>query len=227
MLQGGADGAAKAETQATIAYVLDAIYALLHPFMPFLTEELWAIKGKSGPSRDGPLALGPWPWEGLEVDGSVEDEIGWVVELIGEIRSVKSEMGVPPATAVSLLLVSPGAKIEKYAADWSESIKRLARIERIGTCDAAPPGALQLVVREQVVALPLGGIVDLTAERARLDKEVDKVRLEIAKVEAKLGNPDFLARAPDDVIAEHEERRETFQERLAKITHARERLDRL
>ena len=77
------------------------------------------------------------------------------------------------------------------------------------------------------MALPLGGIVDLTAERARLDKEIDKVRLEIAKVEAKLGNQDFLARAPDEVIAEHEERRETFQERLAKLTHARERLDRL
>ncbi len=227
VLQGGVNGAAKAETQATIAHVLDAIYALLHPFMPFLTEELWAIKGETGPSRDGPLALGPWPREGLEVDQGVEGEIGWVVELIGEIRSVKSEMGVPPATAVPLLLVSPDAKIERYAADWSESIKRLARIERIESCDAAPPGALQLIVREQVVALPLGGIVDLTAERARLDKEIDKVRLEIAKVEAKLGNQDFLARARDQVIAEHEERRETFQERLAKVSHARERLDRL
>ena len=113
VLQGGADGAAKAETQATIAYVLDAIYALLHPFMPFLTEELWAIKGKTGPSRDGPLALGPWPREGLEVDESVEAEIGWVVELIGEIRSVKSEMGVPPATAVPLLLVVARRKDRK------------------------------------------------------------------------------------------------------------------
>ena len=83
------------------------------------------------------------------------------------------------------------------------------------------------MVRDQVVALPLGGIVDLAAERARLDKEIEKVRLEIAKVEAKLGNEDFLARAPDEVIAEHEERREAFQDRLAKLTHARERLDRL
>ena len=207
--------------------MLDAIYALLHPFMPFLSEELWAIKGQTGPARDGPLALGPWPREGLEVDESVGAEIGWVVDLIGEIRSVKSEMGIPPATAVPLLLVAPTETIEKHAADWSESIKRLARVERIETCDAAPPGALQLIVRDHVVALPLGGIVDLTAERARLDKEIDKVRLEISKVEAKLGNQDFLARAPDEVIAEHEERREAFQERLAKLSHARERLDRL
>jgi valyl-tRNA synthetase len=128
---------------------------------------------------------------------------------------------------VPLILVAPSERVAKTAAAWSESIKRLARVERIETGDAAPQGVLQLVVRDEVVALPLGGIVDLTAERARLDKEINKVRLEIAKVEAKLGNEDFLARAPDDVIAEHEERREAFQERLAMLAHARERLDRL
>ena len=227
VLQGGRDGAAKSETQATIAYVLDAVYAILHPFMPFLTEELWAIKGEAGPPRVGPLALGPWPTAGLEVDESVEAEIGWVVDLIGEIRSVKSEVGVPPGTAVPLVLVAPSERTARTAAAWSESIKRLARVERIETREAAPQGALQLVVRDEVVALPLGGIVDLAAEGARLDKEIEKVRTEIAKVDAKLANEDFLNRAPDEVIAEHEERREAFQERLAKLTHARERLDRL
>jgi valyl-tRNA synthetase len=224
VLQGGVDSAAKTETQATIAHVLDTIYALLHPFMPFLTEELWAIKGEAGPSRAGPLALGPWPKEGVEVDESVESEIGWVVDLIGEIRSVKSEMGVPPSTPTPLILVDPSELAARSAAAWSESIRRLARIERIDTAQAAPAGALQLVVRGEVVALPLAGVVDFAAESARLDKEMDKVRLEIARVEAKLGNDDFLARAPDEVIAEHQERRETFQERLVKLTHARERL---
>jgi valyl-tRNA synthetase len=225
VLQGGADSPARSETRATVAHVLDTIYALLHPFMPFLTEELWAIKSEAGPRRAGPLALGPWPKEGLEVDGSVESEIGWVVDLIGEIRSVKSEMGVPPSTLVPLILVAPSERAKRSAESWSESIKRLARVERIQTAETAPPGALQLVVRDETVALPLAGLVDLAAERARLDKEIDKVRAEIAKVEAKLGNDDFLARAPDDVIAEHEERRETFQERLVKLTHARERLE--
>ncbi len=227
VLQGGGDASAKAETQATIAHVLDAIYALLHPFMPFLTEELWAIKGEAGPSRDGPLALGPWPKEGLEVDEAVESEIGWVVDLIDEIRSVKSEMGVPPSTLMPLILIAPSNRAERSASAWSESIKRLARVERIETAEAAPPGALQLVVRGQIVALPLGGVVDLAAERARLDREIEKARLEIAKVEAKLGNDGFLTRAPEEVIAEHEERREAFHERLAKLTHARERLERV
>jgi valyl-tRNA synthetase len=227
VLQSAFDSAARAETQATIANVLDTIYALLHPFMPFLTEELWAIKGEAGPSRAGPLALGPWPTQGIEVDESVESEIGWVVDLIGEIRSVKSEMGVPPSTLTPLILAAPSERAAKSAAAWSESIKRLARVERIDTAQAAPRGALQLVVRGEVVALPLAGLVDLGAESARLDKEIDKVRVEIAKVEAKLGNDDFLARAPDDVIAEHEERRQSFRERLVKLTHARERLERV
>uniref|UniRef100_UPI003F982A39 valine--tRNA ligase n=1 Tax=Roseiarcus sp. TaxID=1969460 RepID=UPI003F982A39 len=225
VLQGGADGPARAETKATIAHVLDTIYALLHPFMPFLTEELWAIKGEAGPPRDGPLALGPWPKEGLEVDETIEAEIGWIVDLIGEIRSVKSEMGVPPSTPMSLILVSPSDRAARSAAVWSESVKRLARVEGVESAAVAPPGSVLLVVRGEVVALPLAGVVDLAAERARLDKEIDNVKVEIAKVVAKLGNDDFLARAPEDVIAEHEERRETFEGQLAKLTHARERLE--
>jgi valyl-tRNA synthetase len=227
LLQGGGEPAAKSETQATIAHVLDTIYALLHPFMPFLTEELWTIKGESGPRRAGPLALGPWPTQGLEVDEAIESEIGWVVDLIGEVRSVRSGMGVPPSVQTPLILVAPGQRAAKSAAAWSESIKRLARVDTVQTAQSAPAGALQLVVRGEVVAMPLAGIVDLTAERARLDKEIDKVRLEIAKVAAKLGNDDFLARAPEDVIAEHQERRETFEERLIKLTNARERVERV
>ena len=227
VLQGTADPAGRAETQATIAHVLDLIYALMHPFMPFLTEELWAIKGESGPKRERPLALGPWPKQGFEVDEAVEAEIGWVVDLIAEIRSVRSEMGVPPATLTPLILVSPSARAAESARAWSESIRRLARVGSVEAADAAPPGALQLVVRGEAVALPLAGIVDLDAEKARLAREVDKVKVEIAKVESKLGNDDFLARAPEEIVAEHEDRLETFQLRLVKLNAARERLERV
>jgi valyl-tRNA synthetase len=227
VLQGPADQAARAETQATIAHVLDTICALMHPFMPFLTEELWAITGEAGPRREGPLALGPWPTQGFEVDEAVEAEIGWVVDLIAEIRSVKSEMAVPPSTLTPLVLVAPSKRAEESARAWSESIRRLARVSSVEMAEAAPPGALELVVRGETVALPLAGIVDLAAERARLDKEIAKERLEVAKVEAKLGNPDFVARAPEDIIAEHEDRLETFQARLVKLNAARERLERV
>ena len=227
VLQGYAEPAAKAETKATIAHVLDAIYAMLHPFMPFLTEELWAIKGAEGPPRAGPLALGPWPREGAEVDAEVESELGWIVELIGEIRSVKSEMGVPPSTPMPLVLVGPSERAVRSASAWSEAIKRLARVETIESAAAAPTGSLQLVVRGEVVALPLAGIVDVNAERARLGKEIDRIGLELGKVQAKLDNNDFLARAPDEVIAEHEERREAFRQQLVKLVSAMERLERV
>ena len=205
VLQGPADPAAKAESRATIAHVLDTIYAMLHPFMPFLTEELWAITGETGPRRAGPLALGPWPAQGFEVDGAVEAEVGWVVDLIAEIRSVRSEMGVAPSNLTPLILVAPGERAERSARAWSESIGRLARVGSIETAQAPPPGALLLVVRGETVALPLAGVVDLKAEKARLDREIAKEKLEIAKVEAKLGNDDFVARAPEEIIAEHQD----------------------
>jgi len=227
VLQGPGDAEAKAETRATIAHVLDTIAAILHPFMPFLTEELWRITGEAGPRREGPLALGPWPAEGLEVDEAVEAEIGWVVDLIAEIRSVRSEMGVAPSTLTPLVLVAPSERADSSARAWIESVKRLARVGSIETAEAAPPGALILVVRGETVALPLAGVVDLEAEKARLDKEIAKVKLEIAKAEAKLGNDDFVARAPEDIIAEHQDRLETFQARLVKLNGARERLERV
>jgi valyl-tRNA synthetase len=222
VLQGAGESVAKAETQATIAYVLDTIYAMLHPFMPFLTEELWAIKGGAGP-----LALGPWPRDGLEVDAAVDSEIGFVVDLIGEIRSVKSEMGVPRSTLVPLVLVTPADETARSAKAWGEAIKRLARVDTIEAAPSAPPGSLQIVVRGETAALPLGGIVDLRAERARLEKEVARIRAEIEKVKSKLDNQDFLTRAPEDVIAEHEARREALEEQLVKLIHARERLERV
>jgi valyl-tRNA synthetase len=227
VLQGATDPAAKAETRATIAHVLDMIYAILHPFMPFLTEELWTIAGEAGPERVGPLALGPWPRQGFEVDEAVEAEIGWVVDLIAEVRSVRSEMGVPPSTQTPLVLIAPSERAARSARAWSDSIGRLARVGSIETAEAAPPGALLLVVRGETVALPLAGVVDLKAEKARLDREIAKEKLEIAKVEAKLGNDTFVARAPEEIIAEHQDRLETFQARLVKLTGARERLERV
>jgi valyl-tRNA synthetase len=207
--------------------VLDTIYAMLHPFMPFLTEELWAITGEVGPKRENPLALGPWPTHGFEVDEAVEAEIGWVVDLIAEIRSVRSEMGVAPATQTPLVLIAPSERAARSARAWSESIGRLARVGSIETAETPPPGALLLVLRGETVALPLAGVVDLKAEKARLDREIAKERLEIAKVEAKLGNDDFVARAPEEIIAEHQDRLETFQARLVRLNGARERLERI
>nr|HMN52128.1 valine--tRNA ligase [Xanthobacteraceae bacterium] len=219
----GADGAAKAETQATAAFVLDEIIKLLHPFMPFITEELWRVKGEEGAPRKSMLALAGWPsLSGLE-DAKAENEIGWVVDLITAIRSVRMEMNIAGGTQIPLQLVA-GAETKARAGRWMEALKRLARLSEITFTDAPPKGSVQLLVRGEVAALPLAGVVDLAAERARLEKEIAKCDADIQRVDKKLENKDFVARAPEEILELEKERRREAEERKTKILEALERL---
>ena len=220
----GPDGPAKDEARETISFVFDTILKLLHPFMPFLTEELWALRGPFGGEAPGLLALAAWPDLGAVAAPDAEAELGWVVDLVSEIRSVRSEMGVAPGAMIPLLLIAPSGSTRERADRWSETLKRLARLSEIGIAEAAPGQAVQLIVRGDVAALPLGGIVDFEAEAQRLDKELAKVASEIAKIDAKLGNADFLARAPEEIVDEQRERRADFETRQAKIGEALGRL---
>jgi valyl-tRNA synthetase len=218
----GQDSAAKQETRATTAYVLDQILILLHPFMPFITEELWAIKGQEGPARSSLLVLSQWPdLSGLEND-AVESEIGWIVDLVSEIRSVRSEMNVPASAQILLVLVAPGDEVEARVQRWDETIRRLARLSDISFAAAAPAGSAQLIIRSVVAALPLKGIIDLEAERQRLTKDIQRLNSEIIKIDSKLNNVDFVRRAPEDVVEENRERRAEMQAQIGKITAALE-----
>jgi valyl-tRNA synthetase len=218
----GADGPEKDETRATTAFVLDQIYALLHPFMPFITEELWAIKGADGPARESLLVLAEWPaLEGLE-DSLAESEIGWVVDLVSEIRSLRAEMNLNSET--ELLVIGGDAEVKARAARWDETLRKLARLSRIGFEDTAPKSSAQIIVRGSVVAMPLEGVIDLSAEKARLAKEIGKLEGEVKKVEAKLGNAGFMAKADEDVIEEHKERRDEALARIEKLSAALGRL---
>ena len=218
----GADGAEKDETRATTAFVLDQIYALLHPFMPFLTEELWAIKGADGPARETMLALASWPsLEGLE-DAGAESEIGWVVDLISEVRSLRAEMNLTSET--ELLLIGADDGLKARATRWDETIRKLARLSHIGFAEAAPKSSAQIIVRGGVAAMPLEGVIDLGAERARLAKEIGKLEGELKKLDAKLANEGFLAKAEEEVIDEHRERREETAARVEKLHAALLRL---
>ncbi|MFG1400534.1 valine--tRNA ligase [Xanthobacter sediminis] len=216
----GPDGAAKEETRAATAYVLDVAMALLHPFMPFLTEELWAETGKEGPARASLLTLAPWPdLAGLEAPDA-EAEVGWVVDLVTEIRSVRAEMNVPAAAQVSLVLVQPGAETATRAAQWDDAIRRLARLGSVTVADAMPAESVQMVVRGEVVALPLAGVVDLAAELSRLKKEEGKLDQEIARIDGKLSNESFVARAPEEVVEAEREKRAEYVLRQEKVRAA-------
>lgn len=220
----GEDSPAKDETRATIAFVLDEICKLLHPFMPFLTEELWAIKGEEGPKRETILALAPWPDLKHLVDEAAEAEIGWVVDLVTEVRSARSETNVPAGAQIPLVLVNPSADVQARVARWGDIVRRLARLSEISTAEAAPKSSIQLLIRGEVAALPLEGVIDLAAERARLGKEIQKLDVEVSKIDAKLGNADFLKRAPEEVVEEQRERRDEALSRKAKMEEALSRL---
>ena len=131
-----------------------------------------------------------------------------MIDLITAIRSVRAEMNIAPATLLPLVLAGAAAETRERARRWSEFVQRLARVADISFADAAPPGSMQLVVRGEVAALPLKGVIDLVAERARLEKEMAKCDADIARVEQKLGNADFLKRAPEEVVEGEREKRE-------------------
>ena len=219
----GADGAAKTETRAMVAWARDEILKLLHPFMPFVTEELWAVTA-GAEQRATLLVLAPWPAQDGVEDAEAEAEIGWVIDLVTAVRSVRAEMNVPPATFIPLVLVGAKQDAQKRAERWAEFINRLARLSAITFADASPRGAVQLVVRGETAAIPLAGVIDIVAERTRLKKELAKADADISRVDGKLANPDFLARAPEEVVEGEREKREEASARKAKLAEAFERL---
>ena len=161
--------------------------------------------------------------DGLD-DTGAEAEIGWVIDLVTAIRSVRVEMNIPAATMLPLVLAGASPQTIIRARHWAEFVQRLARVADISFAETVPRGAVQLVVRGEVAALPLTGVIDLAAERARLAKEMAKGDADIARVDAKLGNPNFVARAPEEVVEEEKEKRDEAEARKAKIAEALERL---
>jgi valyl-tRNA synthetase len=247
----GEEGVAKAETRAMVAWARDEILKLLHPFMPFITEELWGVTAR----RDGLLALAPWPRKAATftpeqlalmatavandpmmppppiapetaefTDPEAEAEIGWVVDLVTAIRSVRAEMNIAPATLTPLVLSAASIETKERASRWSDVIKRMARLADISFADQPPEGSVQLLVRGEVAALPLKGVIDFSAEKARLDKELAKADAEIKRIDVKLANEKFVANAPEEIVEEEREKRETARARRAKILEAMERL---
>jgi valyl-tRNA synthetase len=157
-------------------------------------------------------------------DPAAEAEIGWVVDLVTAIRSVRAEMNIAPATLTPLVLAAASAETKARAQRWSDVVKRMARLADISFADRAPEGAVQLLVRGEVAALPLKGVIDLSVERARLDKEVAKADADIKRVDAKLGNEKFVANAPEEIVEEEKEKRDAAVARKEKLQEALERL---
>jgi valyl-tRNA synthetase len=221
----GDDVGARAETRACTAWVLDQVLHLMHPIMPFVTEELWEQLAPPG-GRAGALIAARWPALGPElVDASARDEMGWVIRLISDIRAVRSEMNVPPAARLDLVAGGADDETARRLEAHGELIRRLARIATVTLADgAAPKGAVQIVLDETTYFLPLGEVIDVAQEQARLEKEIARLDGEIGKLEKKLANEHFVSRAPVEVVEENRERRDDFAAARAKVSEALERL---
>ncbi len=217
----GADGTEKDETRAVTAFVLRETVKLLHPVMPFITEELWDKLGHR--AEHGMLIGQPWPAPAV-TDAAADAETNWLVTLISDIRSARSELNVPAGAKLKLQVVGANAGTQQRLDTHRAAIERLARVEGIGTAAAAPKASLQIVLGEATYALPVGDVIDLEAESARLQKEIKKLEDEIRKIDAKLGNANFVSRAPEEVVEEQRERRAQAEQTRARLSAALTRL---
>jgi valyl-tRNA synthetase len=219
----GSDADAAAETRAVAAFVLDRALVLLHPFMPFVTEELWN-KRAPAEGRATLLMLAPWPeHQGLQ-NAAADAEIGWLIRLISEVRSVRAEMNVPAGAKVPLVMSGASEETRARVARHQETLLRLARLDTIAF-DKPPSGSVQIVLDEATLALPLAGIIDVDAEQKRLKREIDKIGFEIRQLDAKLSNEKFVSRAPEHVVEEQRERKSEAEAVAAKLEQALKRLE--
>jgi valyl-tRNA synthetase len=216
----GSDEAAKAETRATALWVLHQALHLLHPTMPFVTEELWEKTG-----GEGLLIAARWPaFADALVDGAAEAELGWLVRLVSEIRAVRSEMNVPAAAKIPLLIKGASETTSARVARYRDIAGVMARLASIAPAAEAPKGAVQIVLDEATLMLPLADVIDLAQERARLAKELSRLEAAIKSIDAKLGNESFVAKAPPEVVEEQRERRDEAAAAKSKISDALARL---
>ncbi|HUQ38509.1 MAG TPA: valine--tRNA ligase [Aestuariivirga sp.] len=217
---GGTDEAAKKETQASAAWVLDQILMLLHPFMPFVTEELW----QQTATRENWLIEANWPsYKGLG-DAKADAEIEWVIKIISEIRSVRAEMNISGGLKIPCVLVGANKDSRRISSGWENEIIRLARLSSISFEDRVPKASAQIVLGEATVALPLEGVIDFTTERARLNKELGLIEKMSEAIAGRLSNPSFVAKAPEDVLIENRERKAELDMQRTKMAEALKRL---
>ena len=221
-LLGSEDAAQVAETRATMAWVIDQCLVLLHPFMPFITEELW---GEIADRADGLLVHAEWPGYGAElIDAEADREINWVIRLIEEIRSARAQMHVPAGLKIPMIRQQSD---DAGRAAWetnSALIMRMARIDSLADMAELPKGCVTIPVGGATFALPLAEIIDVGEEKARLEKSLGKLEKEIAGLNGRLKNPKFAENAPEEVVAEAQGNLAAREDEAGKLRAALARL---
>jgi valyl-tRNA synthetase len=217
------DPATRRRCQSVLLKVLSAILRLLHPFVPFITEEIW----QKLPSAQESIMVAPYPQPDAALDNpEAEAEMRLVMETITAIRNIRGEMNVPPATQVEVFFHSPETEAVAALSRHEQAIKILARVQTVHcNADGGPPAAAAKAVVDAVeIFLPLAGIIDFSEEAKRLEKEMQKLTKDLDQTQRKLSNEDFLAKAPEEVVAKEKEKLQGWTEKLTKLKTHRERI---
>ncbi len=219
------DAPARRHCQEVLLNVLSAILRLLHPFMPFITEEIY----QKLPGVTGSIMAAAYPREDKTlVNAPAEAEMGLVMEAITAIRNLRGEMNVPPASQVEVFLRSADAGSLAALERHRQAVMLLARVKELHSqTDALPAAAAKAVVEQVEIFMPLAGIIDFAEEDRRLAKEMEKIGKELAQAQRKMSNEDFLAKAPEEVVNKEKERLNSWSEKLAKLKTHRERIKEL
>jgi valyl-tRNA synthetase len=222
----GSDEALKAETQGMTAWVMDQILILLHPVMPYITEELWQkLAEAGGVKREALLVLTAWPQlRGLE-DAEAAAELSWVLKANSEIRSALADFDLPPGTKLEAHLIPSGNAAKARVEAWRGAIGKLAGLKEVKIAKSVPKGAVQILLDGAVAAVPLAGLVDLAAEAKRIERRIAATRGEIEKLDAKLSNEQFISRAPAEVVEENRERRAEAEAMTARLAEVLKRIE--
>jgi valyl-tRNA synthetase len=218
-MQESGDAASRAAAQATLVHVLDGAMRLLHPIMPFITEALWSrLPVPAGVTKDASLVIGRWP-EAAPRDADAEAQMEALMELIGTVRTLRSEYNVPPASMVSLRLTGVGAALGGALAAEERAVRRMARVETIvrNGGDGSALGAHAVLRSGADLFLPLAGIIDVDRERQRLARELERIDGQLRGTEARLGSEKFTARAPADIVAREREKADSLRDQRGRL----------
>ena len=185
------------ETRAVAGWALDQILVMLHPFMPFITEELWS---KQGDRADYPLITASWVDPQAEVDAEAKAEIDWLIALTSAIRTAKNELGIAPGAKLEAFCPAPSALAKSVVEANAGAIERLARLTAIHFAEAPAGAAMQIAAGEDALVIPLEGVIDIEAEKTRLSKALEASAKEAKSLEGRLSNANFVERAKPEAV---------------------------
>jgi len=216
----------KRGTQQTLIHVLESLLRLIHPFMPFISEEIWLQVGPRAGVDGETIMLQPFPTAGDAGDADAVADIEWVKEFILGIRQIRGEMDISPGKTLPVLLQNSSGQDQKRASDHARLIQRVGRVESVTVLadGEEPPASATALLGDMRMLVPMKGVIDVDAERARLEKQKQKAQADLAKTQAKLGNDKFVNNAPADVVTQERQRAVDFEKTIAQLDEQLEKL---